>query len=447
MQGKRLTGLALAVLLMLPASALTAGETEAVWTRPEGDGSYVTVRLPYPEGEYLSWEERQALYVRYADTKEPAALSSGYERGDLFATVPGADAGRELEVVRGEPARFADCVAAWGEYEAYNAPTGTGRLSLQGIILGDGSGNLNADAALTRAEAFAILVRLLSLEPDGDPGYADVEPGDWYYDVASAARAAGIAERGSSFDPARPVTRCELTVMLCRAMEAVGWLDETARRGADLGLADEGDIPKWALPAYRILSSHGVEVPLSWIRTGGNVRDGPEYEAWAEPYREAAREDAIGLVGSALRNLPWYPTQAAIEWGFDREMPAIDGSVSTYPCTIAVFAALFRNPANQPRFPDAHSGSEDACERLIRGEADLLFLCAGAALEASARAEAAGVELELIPYCRGADSGGYHYAVVRAGEGPDSPARRMVEFLLSEQGRQCVVNAGFGTLE
>ena len=42
---------------------------------------------------------------------------------------------------------------------------------------------------------------------------------------------------------------------------------------------------------------------------------------------------------------------------------------------------------------------------------------------------------------------GYNYAVVRADEPKDSPARRMVDFLLSEGGQICVQNAGFGPLD
>lgn len=447
MNGKRIVSLALAFLL-LPLSARSTGETEELWTRPEGNGGYVTVRLPYPEGKELSWAEAQNLYVRYADTKEPVALSSGYERGDLFATVPAADAGRALEVAQGEPVRFADCVTAWREYEDDNAPAGTDWLDLRGIIRGDGSGNLRADARITRAEVLTLLVRLLSLEPEGDPGYADVKPGDWYYETASAARAAGITGEEASFDPARPVTRCELTVMLARAMKTVGWLEETAEtRGTaeDLSVADSADIPDWALPAYLACSAHGVTTPVTWVQIGGNVHRGPDYGAWAEPYREATRKDAIAFIGSALRDLPWYPTQTAIEWGFDRDMPVIDGSASAYPYTIAVFAALFRNPTNHPRFPDAHAPGDNSYERLINGEADILFLSTKPTAETLTKAEAAGVKLELIPIA--CDPDGDHYAVIRADEPGDSPARRMVEFMLSEQGRQCVVNAGFEVLE
>lgn len=41
---------------------------------------------------------------------------------------------------------------------------------------------------------------------------------------------------------------------------------------------------------------------------------------------------------------------------------------------------------------------------------------------------------------------GYNYIALRADEPEDSPAHRMVEFMLSEQGQTCVINAGFGAL-
>ena len=43
--------------------------------------------------------------------------------------------------------------------------------------------------------AFSLLCRLLSLQPEGDPGYTDVAPGDWYYEIASAARTAGLSSQ------------------------------------------------------------------------------------------------------------------------------------------------------------------------------------------------------------------------------------------------------------
>lgn len=107
---------------------------------------------------------------------EPVPLTSDYQQGWLFATVPAAEAERPLEVFQGEEHRFPDCITVWKGHEYYNDPGGAKELYLRGVLQGDHAGNLNPDAALTRAEAFALICRLLSLEPGGDPGYADAEP-------------------------------------------------------------------------------------------------------------------------------------------------------------------------------------------------------------------------------------------------------------------------------
>ena len=161
-----------------------------------GDGSYVTVRLPYPEGADMTWQERQRLSVRYADTGETVALVSGYNwEGFLFATVPAAEAARPLEICLAEEHRFPDCVTAWDGSEIYDPPSGADALCYRGVLEGDQAGRLNAESTLTRAEAFTLVCRLLSLEPAGDPGFADVSPEDWWYDTASAARGRGSRRR------------------------------------------------------------------------------------------------------------------------------------------------------------------------------------------------------------------------------------------------------------
>ena len=588
---KRLLTLALCLALLCPAAAAAEGE-EALWTRTEGDGSYVTIRLPCPQGEELDWSERQWLAVRYADTGEPVPLTSDYQRGFLFATVPAEDAGRPLEAFQGEEHHFPDCTTVWQGHAYYDEPGGTEELYLRGVIQGDQTGNLNPDAALTRAEAFALICRLLSLEPGGDPGYADVSPGDWYYETASAARAAGIAAADTRFNPGRTVTRGEFTVMLARAMEYVGWLTipETGSAGA-MGLADAGDLPGWALGAYQAFDGQGLSI-VTWRPTGETDPNygEPEVERLAEWDKPATRGEVITFLDNARVLLPWYPSQAAIDWGFDREMPEVDGSTSTYPYTTAVYGALFDNYRNHPQCPESHSKSHESYERLISGEVDFLFAATLPSEELKARAEAAGVELEcvpiaydamvfftnaenaidglsqqqiqdiyvygkyanwnqvggpdaeLLPYRRNADSGshalmeqyfleggklslspdvhnvltsyamssaltdvaqalrtdppayaigysvyyyyvsgywllgdagggelkllavdgvlpsdqtiadgsyplaGYNYAVFRAGEPEDSPARRLAAFMVSEAGQACVGNAGFGPL-
>ncbi len=210
----------LALLLQLPALAADGGGA-GPWTRTEGDGSYVTIRVAAEDD--LGWADSRYLAVRYADTGEPVALSSEYLDGYLFATVPAADADRPLEVFAGEP-------FDWTDLPSFSEPWGSNELQIRGILRGDEAGRLNRDGALTRAQAFAIMVRLLSLEPAGDPGYGDVSPSDWYYGTVSAARAAGIAAADADFRPNDKVTRAEFVVMVARAMETIGWLRGTAWR-------------------------------------------------------------------------------------------------------------------------------------------------------------------------------------------------------------------------
>ena len=91
-------------------------------------------------------------------------------------------------------------------------------------------------------------------------------------------------------------------------------------------------------------------------------------EELAEWDRPATRGEAITFLDDARTRLPWYPTQTAIDWGFDETMPVVDGSTSTYPYTRAVYGALFWNYDNHPQFPESHSKSHESYERLINGE-------------------------------------------------------------------------------
>ena len=194
--------LALSMAAALCAPALAAQEEET-WTRSEAGGKYVTLRLSYPDGPELSYIQEQALAARYADTGEPIALTSVLYDTALFVTVPAENAGRPIEIYQAAPARFDDCA------NEYTLPLGTQVLHARGIVRGTGKGNLSPSSALTRAEAFTLIVRLLDLPVPGDENwqgvgnktwFSDVSPDAWYYDTAAAALAAGIAAEGETVD-------------------------------------------------------------------------------------------------------------------------------------------------------------------------------------------------------------------------------------------------------
>ena len=395
---KRMLAASLILALLGPA-ALAAGPEEDLWSRKEGDGSYVTVRVPYPEGEELNWSEKTRLLVRYADTGEPVALTSDYWRGSLFATVPAAEAGRPLEVVRGEEHHFPDCITVWNEREYYEEPVGAGELYLRGVLRGDQAGRLNPEAVLTRAEAFALIARLLTLEPEGESGYTDVSPSDWYYETAGAVRAAGIAAADERFHPERPVTRAEVTAIVARAMERMGWLDQKRAAEEDPSdwYEDAALLPAWAVEDYVSLARSGAAAIQTWNVVGTGEDGGPVYQLCSESDKPATRGEIVEFLSSVLQYVPCYPTGTAIEWGFDREMPVVDGSTSSYPYTEAIYGTFFINSRNHLQFPRSHSKSHESYERLIGGEVDLLFAATLPSEELKEQAKAAGVELEFIP--------------------------------------------------
>lgn len=397
---KRLFTAALAlvlILLYIPAT-LAAEPSQSLWSRHEGAGDYVTIRIPCPEEwTMLNWSEWQNLAVRYRDTQQPVPLTSRYLQGYLFATVPASKAEQPLEVFKGEQHRFPDLIQVWDNEEYYTAPSGADELYLRGVLQGDEAGNLNAAEVVTRAEAFTLICRLLSLEPAGNPEYQDVPQEAWYYDIASAARAAGITAEDKYFQPERPVLRGEVMTMVARAMTMIGWLDNSTETSSQLELVDGQELPQWAVAAYQALLPWGVGI-VTYRETGEIDPDGFQTEEMLVQWDQVVtREELITVLNDALRLLPVYPNELALQWGLDQEVPVIDGSTSTRPYTQALYGMLFEHYEKHPQYPETHSKSHESYERLINGEVDLLFAATKASAELEAKAKAAGVELEYIP--------------------------------------------------
>lgn len=392
-QMKKLLASALACLLLCQGAASAAGgDAGQAWSRPEGDGSYVTIRVP---GEPdMALIDTFDLAVRYADTGEPVALSSAYLDGYLFATVPAENADRPLEVFRGDDPVWTDL------REQYLAANGSSDLQIRGVVRGDNAGRLKQDAPLTRAEGAVLMARLLDLQPAERPGYSDVSPDAWYHEEVSAAAAAGLFAADGRFLPDQAMTRAEFTVLLARALSFVGWLDIPAEGDlSGTGLMDAESVPSWAAGAYQALFACNPGIaPVTEKPTGAYYwEDAPVLGDYAEPENPITRGEAITSMNQAMRWVPCYPTEAAIQFGLDREMPVIDGSTSTYPYTQGVYSVLFTNGTAHPQFPKSHSKSFASYERLIRGEADVLFAATKASAELESLAAEQGVELQYIP--------------------------------------------------
>lgn len=379
-------GLALLLVLVLCLSALP------VWA--EEPSPFCVVTLPYPEGRELwngDFEVYQRMVLRYADTKTVIPLSAYYE-DTFFATIPVEHQDRPLEVAIVDEPQFADYDEM--DFTFYTMK----RAAIEGMIYGDADGKARPRDTITRAEAVTLIMRFLGLDAgeDRQSGFADVPQDAWFAPAVTKARQVGLVMGDSEdiFSPERMVSREEFMVMNARAI----WYAELQKEPTTVerpDAKDAGRISDWAVPAYSALN--GLQI-ASWEETGEIGADGiPESVAVLSPQQAILRYEAAQLLSDARLSYQIYPSKAAVAYGFDKKMPTIDGSTSSYPFTEAVYRELFLYGYNHPEKPVKHSKSHASYERLIAGEVDMLFAATEPSSDILALAEEQGVALELIP--------------------------------------------------
>lgn len=345
--------------------------------------AFSVVRIPYiEEGEY-DW--RKVVKARYCDTKEPIALSLTYDNW-LYATVPSDKADSQIEAFVTEYITFADNDERMYEFHVFE------ELSRSGVVVGNDKGEANPLKPITRAEATAMLMRFLGLQDDAHTSkrFSDVDESDWYYSVIMSAYTHGLVQGDSedTFSPQRNITREEFTVMASRAVKyaSLGYPGDSV-----ITYADYDKVSSWAQESYDMLGSY--------VQSDYDYADEMQVEPIRilNPRADATRFDVAYLLNNIESFCQVYPSENAIKFGFDKAMPVIDGSTSTYPFTEAVYERLFSNGGNHPDKPSQHSKSHATYQRLINGEIDMSFASVYPASDILAMAEEKGVEIELIP--------------------------------------------------
>lgn len=328
-------------------------------------------------------ENTYGIVARYKESKQAIPLSKYYD-GYVFATLPQEKADLEIEYFIPSDYEFADYDPANYEFSVMET------LAKMGVILGNEKGEAKPFDNVTRAEATAMIMRLLGLDTyaDYEVSFEDVSRDDWYYNVVANANKCGLVlgDSEKTFAPNRDVTREEIVVMIARAME-MGKLPANKT-----GIYTAGDvdlISDWAVNSYKALGGYVI--------SDSDVTDPENPKRVLKPQKFASRFDIAYMLDNVIRYCQLYPSQAAMEFGFDEKMPVIDGSTSTYPFTQAVYTSLFSNGFLHPDMPVAHSKSHASYERLINGEVDMLFASVYPASDILELAEEKGVELELIP--------------------------------------------------
>ncbi len=349
----------------------------------EGQAAFTTVKIPF-DGD-LGAAGLWRTYARYKDTKEPITLSMIYDNY-ICATIPVENKAREIEYFLPEYVEFTDIDDTNPDFHNVKM------LSQTGVIRGNEKGEANIYANVTRAEAVAMVMRFIGLESmpktDETENFEDVLKDDWFYNVVMSAYKCGIIQGDSktTFSPNRDVTREEITVMTSRALQYADL--RCPARGTD-NIADKDKISDWAKDAYDYIGRNYVSDP--------DATDPENPVRLLNPQKAATRSDVAYILNNVQRDCQMYPSDLAIGFGFDKKMPVIDGSTSTYPFTQAVYGALFSNGEGHKQYPASHSKSHTSYQRLINGEVDMLFASVYPASDILKMAEEKGVELELIP--------------------------------------------------
>jgi len=155
------------------------------------------------------------------------------------------------------PMTFADVEGHWSQ-DAVND------MASRLIVNGVDATHYQPDAAITRAEFAAIVVRALGLAANGQAAvFRDVKSDDWYAGAAAKAQEYGLIEgyADGTFRPGQRITREEATVMMARAMQLTGLntsLDNAAMDDLLAAFEDGAEVSAWAKPAVAAAVERGV---------------------------------------------------------------------------------------------------------------------------------------------------------------------------------------------
>ncbi len=137
----------------------------------------------------------------------------------------------------------------WAESAIY-------RLAEKGVVNGVTETTYEPARNVTRAEFTAMLVRALKLSGDTAHGFADVNSGDWFYNAVMTAKACGIIKGdGECFRPGDEITREDMMVITCRALDSMGLIDMSKKNTA---FGDAEKVSAYAVDSVTVLVANGI---------------------------------------------------------------------------------------------------------------------------------------------------------------------------------------------
>ncbi|KAF5066547.1 S-layer homology domain protein [anaerobic digester metagenome] len=155
------------------------------------------------------------------------------------------------------PITYADVENHWAKDSINN-------MGSRMVVSGVGNGNYNPDAAITRAEFAAMVVRALGLElGKGTDSFTDIDSADWFKPFAETASQYGIimGYNEKTFAPNDKITREQAIAMTARAMKLTG--KETELSDQELNsilnaFSDAQDVSNYAKKSLGVCLKHDI---------------------------------------------------------------------------------------------------------------------------------------------------------------------------------------------
>jgi len=227
-----------------------SGEIKALQVEPAviraGSGKPVplTFTVVTRDGQVLPLEARYVTVHASTGTVNSGVFTPGEDggKGILEASYQGLT----VQVPIRAASLFKDTENNWANDQI-------NELAEAGIIKGYDDGTYHPAEPVTRVQVVTMLARLLQWPPgEGQLYFKDGVP-DWARDAVAAAVARGVVSGypDQTFQPDRPVTRAEVSVILDHAVNFAG-------NDAVLDFKDAGIIPDWARTAMARVVSAGV---------------------------------------------------------------------------------------------------------------------------------------------------------------------------------------------
>lgn len=175
--------------------------------------------------------------------------SVGSGGGSIISTTP-KNTGSQNGASAADNAAFCDLdTAAWA-IEAVNY------LTELGIVSGRDAQSFDPQAMVTREEFVKMAALAMGLtESDSEIAFTDVPQHAWYYPYIKAAYGQGLVTGvdDTSFGVGLPITREDMAVILCRAMEK-----KTELKAGTTKFSDNDEIAPYALPCVQKLTKAGI---------------------------------------------------------------------------------------------------------------------------------------------------------------------------------------------